>query len=153
MSFARTLIRRQTRDLEAVHIALLAETEPNTKNTRLALAGNTGSGLRRRAKRAIARAGQLFKAEESVKVIQHVDPCVKLLLSLEEDGVLTDDERSMLEGFRASGNMSTPQTIKSFTKFVAPPVHNIALYMAQKLKHDRETAVPPHVGFTDGAKS
>jgi hypothetical protein len=137
MSLARTSIRRQTRDLEAVHIALLAETEPNTKNTRMALAGNTGSGLRRRAKRAIARAGQLFKPEATVKVIQHVDPCVSLLLSLEEDGVLTDDERDMLEGFRARGAMSTPQTIKGFTKFVPPAVHTIALYMAQKMKNDR----------------
>lgn len=73
MSVTRTMIRSQKRDLEAVHIALLAETEPNTKNTRMALAGNTGSGIRRRAARAIARAGQLFKPEQLVKVIQHKD--------------------------------------------------------------------------------
>lgn len=84
MSMQRTIKRAQERTLDAVELLLLAEHEPKTNNTRLALAGNTGSGLRRRARRAIETARARFKPEQVVKTIQHKDGSAQTIVSFSQ---------------------------------------------------------------------
>ncbi len=60
MSQIRKIRRNADRLMNAAELTLVGAVQPNTQNTRLAIAGNTGRGLRRRAKQVIEQAACLF---------------------------------------------------------------------------------------------
>ncbi|MEY4507991.1 MAG: hypothetical protein RLZZ450_113 [Pseudomonadota bacterium] len=118
----KKIARRAVRDVEALERILLSRQELNTtgERVRTALNGNTQSGMRRRAKKAIALAASRIKPEVVTKTISHP----KLL-------------------GRFAYTATTPfdvipvQTIKCTVPFKAPPVASVALQFARALGDSR----------------
>ena len=115
MSQVRKIRRSIDRLLNAGELVMLSASQPVTQSSRMAVAGNTGSGLRRKAVQVIEQAERLYKPEDFIKVIQHSE-------LFREEGIDGDAE------YRERA-----QTITGRTRFKRPDVHSVAMYGARQL--------------------
>lgn len=116
----RKIQRAAVRDVEALERILVSKQELNTtgERVRTALRGNTQSGMRRRAKKAIAMAEAGYKSVDTVKVIRHA-------VGLRPADAFAEDGEPHAEV------VYREQTIKFASKFQRVPVASVAMEFAK----------------------